>query len=1097
MQRINKILFNSTSFSKFKLPESGAGPLQITGLTGSLRAVFLAYLSEVLNYRVIYLSAKEDEAEQIRDDLEIIVGRGKTAFHPTVEITPYEDRDPNPSLVRLRLETMQNLLDIDNGIIVGTIRGILSKLPPPESFVENHHDIGVGQKYEFEQMVRGLTEAGYERTETVEDVGHFTVRGGIIDIYPWTSEDPVRIEFYGNSVESIRSFNVVTQRSINEIRHVIIPPYQQQEVRTGIVDYITGPTVFVLEDIALLSDSAETYQSEIISAYERQKSQNVFPPPPEERYLSWDEFYTGILKFPLLRFDLVKEPDMPEYRFESAAPPTFAGQINRLFGYIKKNTDPETTIFIQCDTNTQRERFEEILQDEGLDGIVHLTLGAFHSGFVFFEENLHVLTDHEIFDRFKRRQTYKRFKNGEYLRSLNALNLNDYVVHIDYGIGQYKGLETIDSGGARRECIRVEYAEGDILYVSVDRLNRVQKYATEEEVQPKLTKLRSGEWERAKIRTRESIEKIAAELIELNAARKLNKGHGFSQDTHWQLELEASFPYEETEDQMRSIQEVKQDLEKDAPMDRLLCGDVGYGKTEVALRAAFKVVMDGKQAALLVPTTILAHQHFQTFRERTSTYPVNVEMLSRFRSAKEQKQIIEKLGRGEIDIIIGTHRLLSEDVNFKDLGLLIIDEEQRFGVKHKEKLKRLRVTVDVLTMSATPIPRTLHMSIMGARDLSHIETPPRNRLPVITEIHEWDDEIIRRVVLREIDRGGQVYFVHNRVQTIQAIRQMLGEIVPEARIAVAHGQLPEKQLENIMLQFVHKEFDILISTMIIENGLDIPNVNTIVIDRADKFGLAQLYQLRGRVGRSNEQAYAYLLVPGVTRLTSLAQKRLRAIQDFTDLGSGFKVALRDMEIRGIGNILGKEQSGNIQTVGFDLYCRLLEDSVKQLKAQTEGIQAVIREDRYTDPKLDVDFDLLIPKDYIYSEIERMTVYHRMVNFRSLEELEQMKFELDDRFGPVPASVVQLIDAIELKILAGRLYAARLILNKNILKIDFAGDAKDDDYFFATILPSFLNQKQAKVKFIGEEEKLGVQFMLPGKSKEEQISFAKGILKSVN
>jgi transcription-repair coupling factor (superfamily II helicase) len=532
-------------------------------------------------------------------------------------------------------------------------------------------------------------------------------------------------------------------------------------------------------------------------------------------------------------------------------------------------------------------------------------------------------------------------------------------------------------------------------------------------------------------------------------------------------------------------------------MDRLLCGDVGYGKTEVALRAAFKVVMDGKQAALLVPTTILAHQHFQTFRERMAPYPVNIEMLSRFRSAKEQKEISAKLAHGEIDIIIATHRLLSEDIRFKDLGLLIIDEEQRFGVKHKEKLKLMRVTVDVLTMSATPIPRTLHMSLMGARDLSHIETPPRNRLPVITEIHEWDDDIIRRAVLREMDRGGQVYFVHNRVQTIQGIRQMLAEIIPEARIAVAHGQLPERQLEKIMYQFVHREFDLLVSTMIIENGLDIPNVNTIIIDRADKFGLAQLYQLRGRVGRSNEQAYAYLLVPAVTRLTTLAQKRLRAIQDFTDLGSGFKVALRDMEIRGIGNILGKEQSGNIQTVGFDLYCRLLEESVKHLKAQKEGVETMISEHRYSDPKLDVDFDLLIPSTYILSETERITVYHRMVNFRSLEELEQMKAELHDRFGPVPESVLQMIDAIELKILAGRLYAGRLVLNKNSLRIDFAREAKDDEYFYATILPSLLNQKQTKVSFYGEDEKLGVQIQLQGKSKEEQISFAKSILKSVN
>ncbi len=1097
MHRLKKIIFGSNSFRKFKLPESPGLSMHISGLKGSLKSIFLVYLSEVLNYRVVYLTSEDDKAEQIRDDIELLCGAGKISFFPTAEITPYEDRDPNPSLVRLRVETMQNMLNFDTGIIIGTVRGILNRLPLPEVFVEHHHDIRVGERFKFADLVRGLSEAGYVRAETVEDVGQFTLRGGIIDIYPWTSEDPVRIEFFGDVVESVRTFNVVTQRSIEEIKRIMIPPYQNLEMQTSFLDYITGQTVFVIEDLDLVQKAAETYQTEVETVYQHLKNQNIYPQIPDEKYLSWAGLYHGILQFPILRFDLVRDQDTPVYQFTSAIPPTFAGQINRLFGYIRKNKSSEISIIIQCDTAAQQERFEEILEDENLEGAVMLTLGSLHAGFIYFEENLHVLTDHEIFDRFKRRKTYKRFKNGEYLRSLNALNLNDYVVHIDYGVGQYKGLETIDSGASKRECIRISYAEGDLLYVSIDRLNRVQKYATEEEIQPKLTKLRSGEWERAKTRTRESIEKIAAELIQLNAARKLNRGYGFGKDTHWQLELEASFTYEETDDQIRSICEVKQDLERDAPMDRLLCGDVGYGKTEVAVRAAFKAVMDGKQVALLVPTTILAHQHFQTFRERMSPFPVNVEMLSRFRSQKEQSTIIDKLSRGETDIVIGTHRLLSDDVKFKDLGLLIIDEEQRFGVKHKEKLKQLRVMVDVLTMSATPIPRTLHMSLMGARDLSHIETPPRNRLPVITEIREWDDDLIRRVVRRELDRGGQVYFVHNRVQTIETVHKMLAEIVPEARIAVAHGQLPERQLEKIMMQFVHRDYDLLIATMIIENGLDIPNVNTIIIDRADKFGLAQLYQLRGRVGRSNEQAYAFLLVPGVTRLTNLAQKRLRAIQDFTDLGSGFKVALRDMEIRGIGNILGKEQSGNIQTVGFDLYCRLLEDSVRQLKAQTEGVNAVITEDRYTDPKLDVDFDLVIPKDYINSEIERMTVYHRMVNFRSLEELERMKSELNDRFGAVPESVIQLVDAIELKILAGYLYAGRLIISGNILRIDFAAEAKDDDYFFATILPTLLNQKQTKVNFYGEGENLGVQVILPGKSRAEQISFAKNILKSVN
>jgi transcription-repair coupling factor (superfamily II helicase) len=658
------------------------------------------------------------------------------------------------------------------------------------------------------------------------------------------------------------------------------------------------------------------------------------------------------------------------------------------------------------------------------------------------------------------------------------------------------GLETLDSGASKKECIKLIYADNDTLYVTIDRLNRVQKYASEDEVQPKLTKLGTGEWERIKKRTKDSIQKIASELIQLNAARKVEKGFAVSEDTHWQRELEASFPFEETEDQLRSITEVKKDLETAMPMDRLLCGDVGYGKTEVALRAAFKVVMSGKQVAILVPTTILAYQHFQTFKERMSEFPLHVEMLSRFRSTKEQRAAISKLVVGEIDIIIGTHRLLSDDIQFKDLGLLIIDEEQRFGVRHKEKLKKLRVAVDVLTMSATPIPRTLHLSLMGARDLSHIETPPRNRLPVITEIHEWDDDLLARVIRRELDRKGQVYFVHNRVQTIDGIRRIVHEIVPEARVAIAHGQLPEKKLEQIMLDFIHKEYDVLISTMIIENGLDIPNVNTIIIDRADKFGLAQLYQIRGRVGRAGEQAYAYLLIPHISKLNNLAQKRLRAIQDFTELGSGLKVSLRDMEIRGIGNILGKEQSGNIQAVGFQLYCKILDDAVNEIKTKSDGKVVTAVEEGGTDPKIDVDFDLMIPQAYIFSEHERISIYHRLVSCRNHSELENMRDELKDRFGTLPQEVINLIAAIEVKILSTRIYASRIILKDGQMKIQFSPTAKNDQNFYENVLPNLLNHKKLPVQFIGNENELAVQIQLGGRPRSDQFDLAKNLLKSV-
>ncbi len=801
-----------------------------------------------------------------------------------------------------------------------------------------------------------------------------------------------------------------------------------------------------------------------------------------------------------MRLDLLVPAQASAYAFDSMVPPSFAGQLNRLFAYLRKVYLEKQQVYIQCESNAQAERFREILEEEELERTAVVSTGSFHYGFIFpagaAAGGLQILTDHEIFGRFKRRRTYRRFKNGEYLRSLNSLNLNDYVVHIDYGIGQYTGVIMLETGQTRRECLRIQYADEDILYVSVDRLNRVQKYSGEEGAAPQLTKLGSGEWERTKIRTRESIEKIAAELIQLQVARRTMPAFAYTPDTHWQRELEASFPYDETEDQLRAITDVKRDLESAAPMDRLLCGDVGYGKTEVALRSAFKVNMDGKQVAILVPTTILAYQHFQTFKDRLNEFPVHIEMLSRFRSDREQKQIIARLAAGEIDIIIGTHRLLSADVIFKDLGLLIIDEEQRFGVKHKEYLKKLRASVDILTMTATPIPRTLHLSLMGARDLSHIETPPRNRLPVITELLEWDDQQIHRAIKRELQRHGQVYFVHNRVETIEGIRAALQQIVPEARFAVAHGQLPEKKLEQVMLDFIKKKYDVLVSSMIIENGLDIPNVNTVIINRADKFGLAQLYQLRGRVGRSTEQAYAYLLIPPVARLTTLAQKRLKAIQDFTELGSGFRLALRDMEIRGIGNILGKEQSGNIQAVGFDLYCRILDSAVKKIKSSTTEILPSGFGDHGSDPKLDVDFDLVIPADYISSEQERIALYHKMVNYHSSTDLEKITAELADRFGPVPAAVDNLIQAIQMKILASELYAAQVIWKKNVLIMNFNEPGNDGPDYVHKIVTNLLQQKKLRVQFLKQKQGLGIQLQLSGDTKADQVNFARNILKDL-
>jgi len=780
--------------------------------------------------------------------------------------------------------------------------------------------------------------------------------------------------------------------------------------------------------------------------------------------------------------------------------PDFNGSIKLFLEFLKKGQQlhPQRQIIIQSHSKEQSERLRDIIEEEEIPAHIRYMTGSLESGFILKENDFVLLTDHEIFKRLKRHRPYRRFKSGAYLRQLGGLNIYDYVVHVDYGIGQYLGLDVINYGNVNKECLKIAYRDGDHLFVSVDRLNRVQKYSSEEGATPKLTKLGTPEWARARKKTEESLKKVAAELIRLYAGRKAQSGFAFEEDNHWQKELEAGFEFEETDDQLKAIRALKKDMASPKPMDRLLCGDVGFGKTEVALRGAFKAVMSGKQVALLAPTTLLTLQHFQTFKKRLNPFPVVVEMLNRFRTAKQQKEILERLALGKIDIIIGTHRLLSSDVHFKDLGLLIVDEEQRFGVRHKEKLKSYRLSVDILSMSATPIPRTLHMALMGARDFSNIETAPQNRLPIHTEIIHWEDRKIYQIIRRELERGGQVYFVHNRVQTIDAVKRMLGEIVPEARIGIGHGQLPERQLEKVMIDFMEKKYDILLASMIIENGLDIPNVNTIIINRADKFGLSQLYQLRGRVGRSSRQAYAYLLVPPLDKLTELSRKRLRTIQDFTDLGSGYKVALRDLEIRGAGNLLGKEQSGYVQTVGFDLYCRILDEAVKDLRRglpiNTDDDE-MPRETHCTDPKLDMDFDLLIPETYIRNELERVSIYHRLVNYRNVDSVDNLRLELRDRFGPLPDEVVLFLEAVKLKALAGCVYAARIILNGAALSIIFDPDAQDDERFFKEIIPALRGQSMTKVTFLNQKD-FGVRLSLKGKNRAERIAFAKKVLQSI-
>ena len=1100
MQNLRTKIFNHPGFNLLSEKLKQTRRVHLSGLNGSFRSFLALFLSEQDKRPLLYIAADQDSAERMRDDLELIKSELPIAFLPALEFEPYDTGEPNPSLLSLRMETLQTTMESDHWIIVATPEGLMESFPPRENFLDEQVYIKRGMQIPFEELVNRLARIGFERADNVEQVGQFSVRGGLIDVFTWNAADPFRIEFFGDEVESIRNFDVLSQRSVRQLEEAtILPNLENTEERAFIDQIVPETTILFCEDSQLLRQKAEDFFRTAENRYNALRNQDTEIAPPQSKYFQPEKLQAFLETKHLVESDLVTAPDVANVHFGIKPHPDFGGSMKRFLEYLRQRSAGQShpQLYIQAVNQSQADRLQEIIDEEEIPFNGKCLAGTLHNGFRSDDLNLEILTDHEIFNRFKRRRTYKRFKSSAYLRQLSSLNLYDYVVHVDYGIGQYLGMETLEFGDVKKECLKIAYADGDHLFVTVDRLNRVQKYSTEEGVRPKLTRLGGSEWERTKKKTKESIKKVAAELIRIYAGRKAMGGHAFEEDNHWQRELEASFMFEETEDQLKSILEVKRDMQSDQPMDRLLCGDVGFGKTEVAIRACFKAVMNGKQAAVLVPTTILAFQHYQTFKERMREFPLEVEMINRFRSAKEQRQILEKLASGQIDIIIGTHRLLSEDVRFKDLGLLVVDEEQRFGVKQKEKLKKYRLSVDILSMTATPIPRTLHMALMGARDLSNIDTPPRNRLPVHTEIMHWDDDKLHYVIRRELERDGQVYFVHNRVETILAVKESLQQIVPQARIAVGHGQLPERQLEKVMLDFMNKKYDILLATMIIENGLDIPNVNTIIINRADKFGLSQLYQLRGRVGRSAQQAYAYLIVPPVDKLSATARKRLHAIQDFTDLGSGYKVALRDLEIRGAGNLLGKEQSGFVQSVGFDLYCKILDEAVNELKKGREDLllaeEATNGEHKpYTDPKLDVDFDLLIPDSYLPSELERITVYHRLVNFSRPEQIKEMREELQDRFGQLPEEVDDFLAAIEIKILASRLYAERVILKEDRLKLIFSEKAQDDDQFFKKSIPTMMHQKLSEVRFLNQKH-LGVEFRLKGETRAERLSFAEKIL----
>ena len=1055
--------------------------LSIRGAVGSLPSFLTANVFLDTSRPLLCLLPDEDAAAFFGSDLQQILGSDEQVILlPVSDNRPFDpEHMPDPAPTMARGDVLERLKDGFDGILVCSVPAFAEKVPPVEAVQSATLDIETGSEMDPEELIERLVQQGFTRTEFVEAPGDLALRGGILDVFPYTGSYPIRIEFFGDEIDSIREFDIHTQRSVSRRTTARIVPNLEGratdfESRIPLTEHLPGNTLVVQLDSAALLEAANELmyerdaQRETALAKATETTTTVRVPTdneddPDEAaispggdlpdldalFLSGEDMQVRLLPFDSIHVGSFQELAEESLSLTSHPQPGFSSRIGLLRNRLLTNDQQDMETIILCDNRGQEGRLMELLEDDIEAGRVRLKTESLHRGFEIPALQLAVYTDHEIFGRYHRptaRKQKQRF-GGLSLRELHQLTPGDFVVHIDYGIGRFTGMEHIEVRGRKQEAVRLQYLNGDTLYVNVNALYKLHKYKGKDGHQPLLTKLGSGQWERAKARTKSRVKDIARDLIKLYAKRKASEGHPYPEDTVWQRELEASFQFEDTPDQASTVQAVKEDMQKPQPMDRLVCGDVGFGKTEIAIRAAFKAAQDGKQVAVLVPTTVLAMQHFRTFSKRLAHYPVKLGVLSRFRTTSQQKETLAELEAGQIDIIIGTHRLISKDVVFKDLGLLVVDEEQRFGVSMKEKLRSLRVNVDTLTLTATPIPRTLQFSLMGARDLSIIATAPVNRQPIQTEIHAFDKDLIRDALLYEINRGGQVFFIHNRVQSINEIASMLRMLIPDIRIQTAHGQMKGPELERIMMGFVEGDFDVLVSTNIIENGLDIGNANTIIMNRADHFGLAELHQLRGRVGRSNRKAFCYLLVPSIHSLTREAKQRLQAVEEFSDLGSGFHLAMRDLDIRGAGNMLGAEQSGFIADVGFETYHRILDEAVEELR--TEEFAAVFEEERKpkaTETLVDVDADALIPETYLSNRIERLNMYRRISECPSTEELSQVADEMVDRFGPLPSDVTQLIAGVQIKLLGQQLRLPKITFKNERLFLRLAS-TEEDPWFY--------------------------------------------------
>ncbi len=1044
---------------------SAKGTVYISGVSESRSAAVAGLLSAERNSQSLVVSSSYEKAEKMAEDIRaftkmpVCLLPEEKAMHLAFQAKSQENL----------IDEIKILIALAKGekcIVVGSFESFKKSLPPLCVFRDSVLNLRLGERIDIEDIKKQLTYMGYERRDMVEAKGQWALRGGIIDVFPPHTDDAVRIELFDVEIDSLRYFDALSQRSRANVKEIAIYParlfLRSEEQTAEIVEKILAGMEASPERDSLV-ESAETgtnlqlFEEHLNLVYGKTEKYGDYlaedgifiiddPDRMENEFLA-DITGKGKAVFALLPF-LKPLSAMGKVAanltLSSRQAMAFNGRMDFLEEEIKRLVNAKFRIIIACSTKERIDNMKDFLARFPKGEKVELELAGISTGMEFTDEKLSIISDTDIFLRIKKK---KRRKDEDHekrsIKAFTDIKKGDYVVHENHGIGKFTGVVQLDVHGYKKDYVKIQYAGEDVLYIPVDQMEMVQKYMGSEGAKPKLNKLTGGEWERTKQRVKAAVQDVAKELLALSAERKMEKGYAFSKDSPWQREFEDMFPYEETEDQLRSIREIKRDMEKSLPMDRLLCGDVGYGKTEVAARAVFKCLNDGKQAAMLVPTTLLANQHYNTFVSRFENYPVKTEMLSRFRSESAQREIVRKLKTGEVDFVVGTHRLLSGDIEFKDLGLLIIDEEQRFGVQHKEAIKKLRKNVDVLAISATPIPRTLHMSLVGIRDMSLIEDPPADRYPVQTYVMEQEDETLRQVIMRELDRGGQVFVVFNRISGIQRVAAHIQELVPDARIGVSHGRMDERLMEDNMLKFVDNQINVLVSTSIVESGLDIPNANTMIILDADRFGLSQLYQLRGRVGRSSRMAYAYLMYQKNKVLTEIAEKRLRAIREFTEFGAGFHIAMRDLEIRGAGNLLGLEQHGHMLMIGYELYVKLVEEAIRKISGNASGnFDTNGGEDGEAEELHEVSIELpieaYISSDYVADETTKLHMYKRIAAIEDEEDKRDIIDEFNDRFGSVPEETLNLIDAALIRSLALKAGIKRVRTELGRLVLDFNG-----------------------------------------------------------